>query len=97
MIPETIESHILPQDIDLDIVHEDKHLLVINKPAGLAVQGGTGTDRHLDALLDGLRFESAERPRLVHRLDKDTSGALVLARSARAASMRERPSTRATL
>ena len=60
-------------------------VIVIDKPAGLAVQGGTGTDRHLDALLDALRFGAAERPRLVHRLDKDTSGVLVLARSAAAA------------
>src|SRR5579885_2272017 len=52
---------------------------------GLAVQGGTRTVRHLDGLLDALRFEAAERPRLVHRLDKDTSGVLLLARSAGAA------------
>lgn len=67
------------------VLYRDADVIVINKPAGLAVQGGTGTDRHLDALLDGLRYESAERPRLVHRLDKDTSGVLVLARSAGAA------------
>ncbi|HKF71166.1 MAG TPA: RluA family pseudouridine synthase, partial [Stellaceae bacterium] len=59
--------------------------IALNKPAGLAVQGGTGVDRHLDALLDILRFDAVERPRLVHRLDRDTSGVLVLARSARAA------------
>ena len=57
----------------------------INKPHGLAVQGGTGTAHHLDGLLDALRFEAAERPRLVHRLDKDTSGVLLLARNAAAA------------
>jgi 23S rRNA pseudouridine955/2504/2580 synthase len=51
----------------------------------LAVQGGSGQRRHLDALLDALRFDAAERPRLVHRLDKDTSGVLLLARSAAAA------------
>lgn len=67
------------------VLYRDADVIVINKPAGLAVQGGTGTDRHLDALLDGLRYESAERPRLVHRLDKDTSGVLVLARNAGAA------------
>ncbi len=67
------------------VLHRDPDVMVIDKPAGLAVQGGTGTARHLDGLLDALRFESRERPRLVHRLDKDTSGVLVLARSAAAA------------
>ncbi len=67
------------------VLYEDDEVIVIDKPAGLAVQGGTGTGRHLDAMLDALA-DSGERPRLVHRLDRDTSGALVLARSARAAS-----------
>lgn len=67
------------------VLHRDEDVIVINKPPGLAVQGGTGTVRHLDGLLDGLRFGAKERPRLVHRLDKDTSGVLVLARSAAAA------------
>jgi 23S rRNA pseudouridine955/2504/2580 synthase len=67
------------------VLHRDDDIIVINKPAGLAVQGGTGTTRHLDGLLDGLRFGSTERPRLVHRLDKDTSGVLVLARSSASA------------
>jgi len=67
------------------VLYRDADLIALNKPAGLAVQGGTGVDRHLDALLDALRFDAAERPRLVHRLDRDTSGVLVLARSARAA------------
>jgi 23S rRNA pseudouridine955/2504/2580 synthase len=67
------------------VLYRDDDIIVIDKPAGLAVQGGTGTLRHLDALLDALRFEKPERPRLVHRLDKDTSGVLVLARSAAAA------------
>ncbi|MGF1641077.1 MAG: RluA family pseudouridine synthase [Rhodospirillales bacterium] len=66
------------------ILHRDDQVLVIDKPAGLAVQGGTGTHRHLDAMLDGLGF-GGDRPRLVHRLDKDTSGVLVLARTAAAA------------
>ena len=64
------------------VLHRDEDVIVIDKPAGLAVQGGTGTERHLDGLLDALRFDAPERPRLVHRLDKDTSGVLVLARSA---------------
>ena len=66
------------------ILHRDDHVIVIDKPPGLAVQGGTAIDRHLDAMLDALSF-GGERPRLVHRLDKDTSGVLVLARTADAA------------
>jgi 23S rRNA pseudouridine955/2504/2580 synthase len=68
------------------VLHRDDDVIVIDKPQGLAVQGGTNTERHLDGLLDALKFGSEERPRLVHRLDKDTSGVLVLARHARAAS-----------
>jgi len=67
------------------VIHRDDQAIVINKPPGLATQGGTGTRDHVDALLDGLAFERDDRPKLVHRLDKDTSGALLLARSARAA------------
>jgi len=67
------------------ILHQDAALIVLNKPPGLAVQGGTGAERHLDGLLDALRFGSDERPRLVHRLDRDTSGVLVIARTAAAA------------
>ena len=67
------------------VLYRDDDVLAIDKPAGLAVQGGTGTKRHLDGMLDALRFEARERPRLVHRLDRDTSGVLLLARSARAA------------
>ena len=67
------------------ILHRDHHLLVIDKPAGLAVQGGSKTNKHLDGMLDALKFDAKERPRLVHRLDKDTSGVLVLARTAKAA------------
>jgi 23S rRNA pseudouridine955/2504/2580 synthase len=63
------------------VLHIDDDLIVIDKPPGLAVQGGTNTERHLDAMLDALRY-GQERPRLVHRLDRDTSGVLVLARSA---------------
>ena len=67
------------------ILYLDDDVMVINKPAGLAVQGGTGTERHLDAMLDALTLDAAERPRLVHRLDKDTSGVLLLGRNAFAA------------
>ncbi|MGQ0677526.1 MAG: RluA family pseudouridine synthase [Rhodospirillales bacterium] len=67
------------------VLHKDDDAIVIDKPAGLAVQGGTSTPHHLDAMLDALSFGHAERPRLVHRLDRDTSGVLVLGRSAAAA------------
>jgi 23S rRNA pseudouridine955/2504/2580 synthase len=67
------------------VLYRDAALIALNKPAGLAVQGGTGMERHLDGLLDALRFDAPERPRLVHRLDRDTSGVLVLGRSAPAA------------
>ncbi|MSP68334.1 MAG: RluA family pseudouridine synthase [Alphaproteobacteria bacterium] len=66
------------------VLYQDAAVIVINKPAGLAVQGGTRTPRHLDGMLDVLAADG-ERPRLVHRLDRDTSGALVLARTAGAA------------
>jgi 23S rRNA pseudouridine955/2504/2580 synthase len=62
-------------------LYEDKDVLVLNKPAGLAVQGGSGTTRHVDGLLDALRAEDGEKPRLVHRLDKDTAGCLVVAKT----------------
>lgn len=67
------------------VLHIDDSVIVINKPHGLAVQGGSGTSRHIDGMLDALKFDAAERPRLVHRLDRDTSGVLVLARNAAAA------------
>jgi 23S rRNA pseudouridine955/2504/2580 synthase len=67
------------------VVYKDDHVLVLDKPHGLPVQGGPGIAKHLDGMLDALRFEAEERPRLVHRLDRDTSGVLVLARTAAAA------------
>ena len=66
------------------ILHEDDALLVLDKPPGLAVQGGTRTARHVDGMLAALAA-GGERPRLVHRLDRDTSGLLVVAKTARAA------------
>ncbi|MGE0741388.1 MAG: RluA family pseudouridine synthase [Hyphomonadaceae bacterium] len=67
------------------VLHRDADVIVLNKPHGLAVQGGAGTQRHVDGLLDGLKFDAEKRPKLVHRLDRDTSGCLVLARHPRAA------------
>jgi len=67
------------------VIYRDDDVIALNKPAGLAVQGGTKTTRHLDAMLDALQFGSKERPRLVHRLDRDTSGVLLLARGANVA------------
>ena len=72
-------------DLQKLILHRDDHVIALNKPPGLAVQGGSKISRHIDAMLDGFRFGAAERPRLVHRLDKDTSGVLLLGRSAGAA------------
>lgn len=62
-------------------LYQDADVLVLNKPMGLAVQGGSGTTRHLDGMLDALRDPHGQRPRLVHRLDKDTAGCLLVARS----------------
>jgi 23S rRNA pseudouridine955/2504/2580 synthase len=67
------------------VIHMDKHAIVIDKPPGLATQGGIGITTHVDGLLDALQYEMTTRPKLVHRLDKDTSGVLLLARTARAA------------
>ena len=60
---------------------EDKHVLVLNKPYGLAVQGGSGTKRHIDGMLAALADEKGNRPVLVHRLDRDTSGVLLIAKN----------------
>jgi 23S rRNA pseudouridine955/2504/2580 synthase len=67
-------------------LYEDKDLMVLNKPYGLAVQGGSGMTRHLDGMLEALRDADGVKPRLVHRLDKDTSGCLIVAKSRLAAS-----------
>ena len=67
------------------VIHKDAQALVLNKPPGLATQGGTKTTQHVDGLLDALQYEAEGRPKLVHRLDKDTSGALLVARTSRAA------------
>ncbi|MEX0285184.1 MAG: RluA family pseudouridine synthase [Paracoccaceae bacterium] len=63
------------------VIYRDDHVLALNKPPGLAVQGGSGQTRHVDGLADALRFGAEDKPRLVHRLDKDTSGVLLMARN----------------
>jgi 23S rRNA pseudouridine955/2504/2580 synthase len=67
------------------VIYRDDHIIALNKPPGLAVQGGSGQMRHVDGLSEALKFDLADRPKLVHRLDKDTSGVLLLARNGRAA------------
>ncbi|MEM9012578.1 MAG: RluA family pseudouridine synthase [Pseudomonadota bacterium] len=67
------------------VLFRDGEVIALNKPPGLAVQGGTGQRAHVDALAPALQFEASAPPRLVHRLDKDTSGVLLLARTGRAA------------
>lgn len=67
------------------LLHEDERVLVFNKPAGLAVQGGSGVNRSVDSMLEAWRDRKGQKPRLVHRLDRDTSGALVVARTRAAA------------
>ncbi len=67
------------------VLYRDDHMIVLNKPPGLATQGGSGQTRHVDGLAEALRDGRPDKPRLVHRLDKDTSGLLLLARSATAA------------
>ena len=67
-------------------LYEDADVLVLNKPMGLAVQGGSGTTLHLDGMLEVLRDAHGQRPRLVHRLDKDTAGCLLVAKTRFAAS-----------
>lgn len=67
--------------IETMILHEDDDVLVLNKPQGLAVQGGSGTRRHIDGLLAGMVDRFGDRPRLVHRLDRDTTGVLLVAKS----------------
>ena len=67
------------------VIFRDDHIIALNKPPGLPVQGGSGQTRHVDDLSEALRFGYDEKPRLVHRLDKDTSGVLLLARTREAA------------
>ena len=67
------------------VIYKDDKIIVLNKPSGLAVQGGTNTTKHIDGMLDALKFDLEEKPKLVHRIDKETSGLLVLARNRKSA------------
>jgi 23S rRNA pseudouridine955/2504/2580 synthase len=86
--PPARETHAVSDDdareLARRVLYRDAQVIVLDKPHGLAVQGGPGITRHLDGMLDAL-CDGGERPRLVHRLDRDTSGVLVLGRSAGAA------------
>ncbi len=69
------------------VVYKDANIIVINKPSGIAVQGGTKQTKHIDGLLGALKFENENAPKLTHRIDKDTSGLLVLARNRKYATL----------
>ena len=71
--------------IEAMILYEDDDVLVLNKPFGIAVQGGTGTRHHIDGMLAGMIDRFGDRPRLVHRLDRDTTGILLVAKTRQAA------------
>lgn len=82
-VEESRANRLSKQDMEFMIslvIYKDNNIIVLNKPSGLAVQGGTNTSRHIDGMLEALQFEKEESPKLVHRIDKDTSGILVLAR-----------------
>ncbi len=68
------------------VLYRDDHIIALNKPPGLPTQGGSKQTRHIDGLSEALTFGLDEKPRLVHRLDKDTSGVLLLARTRQVAS-----------
>lgn len=81
------ERGLSPKDVNFIrslVIYEDAHLIALNKPSGIATQGGTKINRHIDGLLDGLAQDGV-RPHLVHRLDKETSGVLLLARNPKVA------------
>ena len=77
----SLSDPVIIRELEDMVVYRDEQIIVLNKPFGLAVQGGPGILKHVDGMLDGLRGDSPHRPRLVHRLDRDTSGILVLART----------------
>jgi 23S rRNA pseudouridine955/2504/2580 synthase len=86
--PARTRRELTDQEVDFAkdmVIHRDDAALILNKPPGLATQGGTKTEAHVDGLLDALTFGLDNRPKLVHRLDKDTSGVLLVARTSRSA------------
>jgi 23S rRNA pseudouridine955/2504/2580 synthase len=86
--PEPANSRVSAADakmIQSCVIYRDDHILALNKPPGLPVQGGSKLTRHVDGMAEALRFGAEDKPRLVHRLDKDTSGVLLLARTRAAA------------
>ncbi|MEO0999990.1 MAG: pseudouridine synthase, partial [Pseudomonadota bacterium] len=77
--PAPPKPEVAPGDAEMiraAVLYRDDHILALNKPPGLATQGGTGQARHVDGLAPALQFGAEAPPRLVHRLDKDTSGVL---------------------
>jgi len=84
--PEQVDGYRLRDDdaqmIKKAVIYDDGDILAINKPAGIATQGGNKIERHIDGMVEALTGQDGIKPRLVHRLDKDTSGVLLLARSA---------------
>jgi 23S rRNA pseudouridine955/2504/2580 synthase len=84
--PEQVDGYRLREDdaqmIKKAVIYDDGDILAINKPAGIATQGGNKIERHIDGMMEALTGKDGVKPRLVHRLDKDTSGVLLLARSA---------------
>lgn len=79
--PAPVFDPLLEQEMTKLVLYRDEHVIVLSKPFGLPSQGGPNIHRHLDGMLDGLRYGSEHRPRLVHRLDKDTTGVIVVART----------------
>ncbi|MHA6685468.1 RluA family pseudouridine synthase [Mesorhizobium sp. A556] len=89
-VGEHLTGHSIRNQDDGDVlskmlIYEDEKVFVFNKPPGLAVQGGSGVTRNVDDMLEAWRSKKGEKPRLVHRLDRDTSGVLVIARTRLAA------------
>ena len=83
--PKAVRPQMSGESLEPYVLYMDSSVIVLNKPPGLATQGGSGLTRHVDGMLDSLAFEKKQRPRLVHRLDRDTSGVLVVARTVPAA------------
>jgi len=83
--PRTTTKPVMRGSLEDRILYMDKSVIVLDKPSGLATQGGSGLTQHVDGMLDSLAFEKNARQKLVHRLDRDTSGVLVVARTASAA------------